>query len=178
MDEELIEAHAELPTLAPYLHLPVQSGSDRILRAMNRRHDAAAYLDIVARVRRARPDIAFSSDFIVGFPGETDADFEATLALVREVGFASAFAFKYSPRPGTPAAEAERSGRRARQGGAAGAPARLLESQRQAFNRATVGRRFGVVFDKPGRHPGSTHRPLALYAGGALPRPIPPRSGG
>ncbi len=154
MDDALISAHAELPALAPYLHLPVQSGSDRILRAMNRRHDAAAYLDIVARVRRARPDIAFSSDFIVGFPGETDADFDATLALVEQVGFASAFAFKYSPRPGTPAAEAAdqvptslKEARLARLLG-------LLESQRHAFNRATVGRRFGVIFDKPGRHPG------------------------
>ncbi len=154
MDDELIAAHAGLPALAPYLHLPVQSGSDRILRAMNRRHDAAAYLDIVARVRRARPDIAFSSDFIVGFPGETEADFEATLALVEEVKFASAFAFKYSPRPGTPAAEAHS------QVPAPAMEARLarlqalLESQRQAFNLATVGRRFGVIFDKPGRHEG------------------------
>jgi tRNA-2-methylthio-N6-dimethylallyladenosine synthase len=154
MDEELIAAHGENPKLAPYLHLPVQSGADRILAAMNRRHDVAAYLDIVARVRRARPDIAFSSDFIVGFPGETEADFEATLKLVSEVGFASAFAFKYSPRPGTPAAEAgdqvpaevkeERLARLLS----------LLESQRQAFNRAAVGRRFGVIFDKLGRHEG------------------------
>ena len=105
MSEELIDAHRDIPELAPYLHLPVQSGSDRILKSMNRRHRAADYLDIVARVRAARPDIALSSDFIVGYPGETDADFEATLALVRAVGFASAYAFKYSPRPGTPAAE-------------------------------------------------------------------------
>ncbi len=154
MDEALIAAHAENAKLAPCLHLPVQSGSDRILRAMNRRHDAAAYLDIVARVRRARPDIAFSSDFIVGFPGETEADFEATLALVDEVGFAFAYAFKYSPRPGTPAADAQD------QVAAPVMEARLarlqavLESQRQTFNRATVGRRFGVIFDKPGRHAG------------------------
>jgi tRNA-2-methylthio-N6-dimethylallyladenosine synthase len=150
MDDDLIAAHADLPALAPCL----QSGSDRVLRAMNRRHDAAAYLDIVARVRRARPDIAFSSDFIVGFPGETEADFEATLALAREVGFASAYAFKYSARPGTPAAETTdqvptsvKEARHARLFD-------LLESQRQAFNRATVGRRFGVIFDKLGRHPG------------------------
>ena len=154
MDEALIAAHAENPKLAPCLHLPVQSGSNRILRAMNRRHDVAAYLDIIARVRRARPDIAFSSDFIVGFPGETEADFEATLALVEAVGFAFAYAFKYSSRPGTPAADAPD------QVAAAVIEARharlfaLLESQRQAFNRATVGRRFGVIFDKPGRHPG------------------------
>ena len=154
MDDDLIAAHADLAALAPYLHLPVQSGSDRILKAMNRRHDVAAYLDIVAKVRRARPDIAFSSDFIVGFPGESEADFEATLALVREVGFASAYAFKYSQRPGTPAAdagdqvaEAVKEERHARLFA-------LLESCRLAFNHATVGRRFGVVFDKPGRHPG------------------------
>ncbi len=154
MDEALIAAHADIRALAPYLHLPVQSGSDRILAAMNRRHDAAAYLDTVAKVRRARPDIAFSSDFIVGFPGETEADFEATLALVREVKFASAFAFKYSPRPGTPAADA------AEQVPAAVMDERharllaLLEEQRRAFNAATVGQRFGVIFDKPGRHEG------------------------
>jgi len=154
MDDDLIAAHADLPALAPYLHLPVQSGSDRILKAMNRRHDVAAYLDIIARVRRANPDVAFSSDFIVGFPGETEADFEATLALVKEVGFASAYAFKYSERPGTPAAdapdqipEAVKEERHARLFA-------LLESQRLAFNHATVGRTLGVVFDKPGRHPG------------------------
>ena len=154
MDEALIAAHAEIPALAPYLHLPVQSGSDRILRAMNRRHDAAAYLEIVARVRRARSDIAFSSDFIVGFPGETDEDFAATLALVAEVGFASAFAFKYSPRPGTPAAEASDQVPTAVKEARLARLLAVLESQRQAFNRATVGRRFGVIFDKPGRHPG------------------------
>ena len=154
MDDELIAVHADLPALAPYLHLPIQSGSDRILKAMNRRHDVATYLDIIARVRRANPDVAFSSDFIVGFPGETEADFEATLALVREVGFASAYAFKYSERPGTPAADAPdqipesvKEERHARLFA-------LLESQRLAFNHATVGRTLGVVFDKPGRHPG------------------------
>ncbi len=154
MDDDLIAAHADLPTLAPFLHLPVQSGSDRILKAMNRRHDVAAYLDIIAKVRRVAPDVAFSSDFIVGFPGETEADFEATLALVREVGFASAYAFKYSERPGTPAAdapdqvvEAVKEERHARLFA-------LLESQRLAFNHAIVGRRLSVVFDKPGRHPG------------------------
>jgi tRNA-2-methylthio-N6-dimethylallyladenosine synthase len=154
MDDELIAAHAGIPKLAPYLHLPVQSGSDRILRAMNRRHDAAAYLDIVARVRRARPDIAFSSDFIVGFPGETEADFEATLKLVGGVGFASAFAFKYSPRPGTPAAEAQEQVPTPVKEERLARLLKLLESQRQAFNRATVGRRFGVIFDKAGRHEG------------------------
>ena len=118
MSEDLIAAHRDVAALAPFLHLPVQSGSDRVLKAMNRRHRAADYLDIVARVRAARPDIALSSDFIVGYPGETEADFEATLALVRAVGFASAYAFKYSARPGTPAAEAPaRSTRRRRTAG-------------------------------------------------------------
>jgi tRNA-2-methylthio-N6-dimethylallyladenosine synthase len=154
MSEDLIRAHAEIPALAPYLHLPVQSGSDRILAAMNRRHGVRDYLDVVTRARRARPDIAFSSDFIVGFPGETDADFDATLALVREVGFASAYAFKYSSRPGTPATDAEEQVESAVKAARLALLQELLESQRQAFNRATVGRRFGVVFDRPGRHPG------------------------
>jgi tRNA-2-methylthio-N6-dimethylallyladenosine synthase len=153
MSEDLIRAHAELPALAPYLHLPVQSGSDRILAAMNRRHRVSDYLHVVARARRARPDIAFSSDFIVGFPGETDADFEATLDLAREVGFASAYAFKYSPRSGTPAAEAENQVAPTVKAARLAALQDLLESQRQAFNRATVGRRLSVVFDRPGRHP-------------------------
>jgi tRNA-2-methylthio-N6-dimethylallyladenosine synthase len=104
MGDDLIAAHRDLPALMPYLHLPVQSGSDRILKAMNRRHTAADYLRLIARIRAARPDIALSGDFIVGFPGETDADFEDTLALVREVGYAQAFSFNYSPRPGTPGA--------------------------------------------------------------------------
>ena len=154
MNDELIAAHRDVEALAPYLHLPVQSGSDRVLKAMNRRHRAADYLDIVARVRAARPDIAFSSDFIVGYPGETDADFEATLALIRAVGFASAYAFKYSARPGTPAAEAPgqidapvKEGRLARLQA-------LVEDERQAFNRATVGRRLEVLFEKPGKRAG------------------------
>ncbi|RWK99640.1 tRNA (N6-isopentenyl adenosine(37)-C2)-methylthiotransferase MiaB, partial [Mesorhizobium sp.] len=105
MDDELIAAHRDLPALMPYLHLPVQSGSDRILKAMNRRHTAKDYLTLLDRIRAARSDIALSGDFIVGFPGETDADFEATMDLVRQVNYASAFSFKYSPRPGTPGAE-------------------------------------------------------------------------
>ncbi|TIN67367.1 MAG: radical SAM protein, partial [Mesorhizobium sp.] len=100
-----IAAHRDLPALMPYLHLPVQSGSDRILKAMNRRHTARDYLALLDRIRTARPDIALSGDFIVGFPGETEADFEATMELVRQVNYASAFSFKYSPRPGTPGAE-------------------------------------------------------------------------
>jgi tRNA-2-methylthio-N6-dimethylallyladenosine synthase len=154
MGDDLIRAHAEIEALAPFLHLPVQSGSDRILAAMNRRHSVRDYLDVVARVRRARSDIAFSSDFIVGFPGETDADFEATLALAREVGFASAYAFKYSSRPGTPAADAEGQVDAATKATRLAALQQLLEAQRQAFNHAAVGRRFDVIFDKPGRHPG------------------------
>ena len=106
MDDELIAAHRDVPLLMPFLHLPVQSGSDRVLAAMNRRHTAADYLRLVERLRAARPDMALSSDFIVGHPGETEADFADTLALVRAVGFAQAFSFKYSPRPGTPAAGA------------------------------------------------------------------------
>ncbi len=154
MGEDLIRAHRDIPALAPYLHLPIQAGSDRILAAMNRRHTVRQYLDIIARVRAARPDIALSSDFIVGFPGESEADFEATLALVREVQFASAYAFKYSARPGTPAAE---------EGGQVAEEVKvdrlarlfaLLEEQRLAFNRALVGRRFDVVFEKPGRRAG------------------------
>jgi tRNA-2-methylthio-N6-dimethylallyladenosine synthase len=105
MDDALIAAHRDLAELMPYLHLPVQAGSDRILKAMNRRHTGADYLGLVERIRSAKPDIAMSGDFIVGFPGETDADFEATMQIVRDVGYASAFSFKYSPRPGTPGAE-------------------------------------------------------------------------
>jgi len=154
MDEGLIRAHAENEKLAPFLHLPVQSGSDRVLAAMNRRHNASDYLAVVERVRRARPDIAFSSDFIVGFPGESDADFEATLALAREVGFASSYAFKFSPRPGTPSSEATDQVPEEVKVARLAALMDVLDAQRHAFNRATVGRRFGVVFDKPGRHPG------------------------
>ncbi|HEY8066216.1 MAG TPA: tRNA (N6-isopentenyl adenosine(37)-C2)-methylthiotransferase MiaB [Methylosinus sp.] len=154
MTQELIDAHAELPTLAPFMHLPVQSGSDRILKAMNRRHDARFYLDIVARLRTARPDIALSSDFIVGFPGETDADFEATLALIRAVGFASTFSFKYSPRPGTPGAEREDQIDESVKSERLAVLQALVEEQRQAFNAAAVGRTVEVLFEKPGRHEG------------------------
>jgi tRNA-2-methylthio-N6-dimethylallyladenosine synthase len=154
MGDDLIRAHAEIEALAPFLHLPVQSGSDRILATMNRRHSVRDYLDVLARVRRARSDIAFSSDFIVGFPGETDADFEATLALVQEVGFASAYVFKYSSRPGTPAADAGEQIDPATKATRLAVLQQLLEAQRQAFNHATVGRRFEVIFDKPGRHAG------------------------
>ncbi len=154
MDDELVAAHRDLPALMPYLHLPVQAGSDAVLSAMRRRHGRDKYLDVVAKIRAARPDIALSSDFIVGFPGETDADFEATLDLVNEVGFASAFSFKYSPRPGTPGAEfpdqvdaevkSERLARLQEQ----------LEIQRKAFHQAMVGKTLAVLFEKKGRHSG------------------------
>jgi tRNA-2-methylthio-N6-dimethylallyladenosine synthase len=154
MDQELIDAHASLPALAPFVHLPVQSGSNRILKAMNRRHDADFYLDIVDRLRTARPDIALSSDFITGFPGETEADFEATLALVRNVRFASSFSFKYSPRPGTPGAEREDQIAEEAKAERLAVLQALLEQQRQAFNAATVGRTVAVLFEKLGRHEG------------------------
>ncbi len=154
MDEELIAAHGELEALMPYLHLPVQAGSDRVLKAMNRGHAAEHYLRLVEHIRAARPDIALSGDFIVGFPGESDADFEQTLEIVREARYASAFSFKYSRRPGTPAAsmpgqiaeevKAERLQRLQA----------LLEEQRQAFNAAMSGRTVPVLFEREGRHPG------------------------
>jgi tRNA-2-methylthio-N6-dimethylallyladenosine synthase len=154
MSDDLIAAHADLPALMPYLHLPAQSGSDRVLKAMNRRHRAADYLRLVERVRVARPDIALSGDFIVGFPGETEADFRDTLALAEAVGYAQAFSFKYSARPGTPAADAagqvpedEKADRLARLQD-------RLEADRLRFNAATVGRACAVLFEKPGRLPG------------------------
>jgi tRNA-2-methylthio-N6-dimethylallyladenosine synthase len=154
MKEGLIRAHAEVEKLMPYLHLPVQSGSNRILKAMNRSHDAESYLAIIERVRAARPDIAISGDFIVGFPGESDADFEATLRIVEAVNYAQAFSFKYSARPGTPAASMEDQ-----------IPAQimderlqrlqaLLNAQQLAFNQASVGRRCDILLERPGRKPG------------------------
>jgi tRNA-2-methylthio-N6-dimethylallyladenosine synthase len=154
MSEDLIQTHRDIPELAPYLHLPVQSGSDSVLKSMNRRHRVADYLDVVARVRAARPDIAFSSDFIVGYPGETDADFDQTLVLVRAVGFASSYAFKYSPRPGTPAAEMPGQVDEATKARRLAALQDLIEGQRQTFNRASVGQRLEVLFEKPGRREG------------------------
>jgi tRNA-2-methylthio-N6-dimethylallyladenosine synthase len=154
MDDALIAAHGDLPALMPYLHLPVQSGSDRMLAAMNRKHTARAYLDIIERVRRVRPDIALSSDFIVGFPGETEADFADTMALVREVGFASAYSFKYSPRPGTPAAEREDQIAESAKSERLAELQALITAQQAAFNTATVGRTVDVLFEKQGRYPG------------------------
>ncbi len=153
MENALIAAHGDQPKLMPYLHLPVQSGSDRILKAMNRKHTAESYLRLIERFRAARPDILVSSDFIVGFPGETDADFEATLALIREVGYGAAYSFKYSPRPGTPAAEkpelpAEVTDARLHVLQA------LITSQQRAAQDAMVGRQTTVLYEKPGRLPG------------------------
>ncbi|GAC1335454.1 MAG: tRNA (N6-isopentenyl adenosine(37)-C2)-methylthiotransferase MiaB [Beijerinckiaceae bacterium] len=154
MDDELIMAHRDVPALMPFLHLPVQSGSDRILAAMNRKHTRAHYFDLIDRIRRARPDIALSSDFIVGFPGESDGDFEATLSLIRAVGFASAFSFKYSPRPGTPAAERSDQISEAVKEERLARLQALLDEQRRAFNAQTVGRRLDILIEKRGRHPG------------------------
>jgi len=154
MDDDLIAAHADTPALMPFLHLPVQSGSDRLLEAMNRGHTAQAYLDLIAKLRAARPDIALSSDFIVGFPGETDAEFEATLDLIREVKFAQAFSFKYSPRPGTPAALLNKQIPEAVQDERLYKLQALLREQQDAFNAATVGTVVPVLYERPGRNAG------------------------
>ncbi len=153
MDDDLIAAHGEVAELMPYLHLPVQSGSDSILKAMNRKHSAEQYLRLVERIRAARPDILLSSDFIVGFPGETDADFQATLDLIGAVGFGQAYSFKYSARPGTPAAEkpavpSEIADARLQ------AVQALLTRQQHAVQEAMVGREIEVLYEKPGRQPG------------------------
>jgi tRNA-2-methylthio-N6-dimethylallyladenosine synthase len=150
MDDDLIAAHGDEPKLMPYLHLPVQSGSDRILKAMNRKHTAAQYLRVIERLRAARPDLLLTSDFIVGFPGETDADFEDTMSLIRQVGYGAAFSFKYSARPGTPAAEKP---------GVADDVATerlhrlqaLLTEQQRATQDSMVGREVSVLFEKQGR---------------------------
>ena len=153
MSDDLIAAHAEVPALMPYLHLPVQSGSDRILRSMNRKHTTDHYLRLVERIRIARPDILLSSDFIVGFPGETDADFEATMALIRAVGYGAAFSFRYSPRPGTPAAR-----KAAVPPEVADARLQTLQtlvtSQQHAAQDAMIGRETTVLYEKPGRMAG------------------------
>jgi tRNA-2-methylthio-N6-dimethylallyladenosine synthase len=151
MDDDLIAAHAEVGLLTPFLHLPVQSGSDRILKAMNRQHTAGDYLRIIERVRAARPDIALASDFIVGFPGETEDDFQATLALIRAVDFAQAYSFKYSPRPGTPAAEMETQIAEAVKEERLARLQKLISDSARAFNRASVGRRMKVLFSRRGK---------------------------
>lgn len=152
MDDDLIAAHRDLPTLMPYLHLPVQSGSDRILKAMNRRHTAADYLALLDRIRAARPDIALSGDFIVGFPGESDADFEATMRLVETVGYASAFSFKYSPRPGTPGADMDDHVEEAVKSERLQRLQALLREQQTAFAESLVGRDVEILVEKPGRY--------------------------
>jgi tRNA-2-methylthio-N6-dimethylallyladenosine synthase len=154
MDEDLIRAHGEVAALMPSLHLPVQSGSDRVLAAMNRRHTADHYRGVVAGLREVRPDLALSGDFIVGFPGETDDDFAATLALVGEIGYAQAYSFKYSPRPGTPAATLPDQVPEAVKAARLEALQSLLRAQQAAFNRRFVGRTLPVLFERPGRHPG------------------------
>ena len=167
--DDLIAAHGDLPALMPYVHLPVQSGSDRMLAAMNRRHTRADYLDAIARLRAARPDLAFTSDFIVGFPGETEDDFRDTLTLVEEVGFAGAYSFAYSPRPGTPAADMDDQ-----------VPPRRAKSERlqrlQAADRPAsgapstrgfVGRTRRSAVGEAGQAPWATGRPHPISAGGA-----------
>jgi len=154
MDDRLIGAHRDLPKLMPYLHLPVQSGSDRILKAMNRRHTAAEYVALIERIRAVQPDLAISGDFIVGFPGETDEDFEDTMRLIETVGYAQAFSFKYSIRPGTPGAEmdghvaedvkAERLERLQA----------LLFRQQREFAKTCIGKEIDLLLEKPGRMPG------------------------
>ncbi len=154
VDDSLLAAHRELPQLMPCLHLPVQSGSDRVLAAMNRRHGRGDYLRVVARMREARPDMAFSSDFIVGFPGETECDFRKTLTIVDEIGYAGAFSFKYSPRAGTPAAamadqvpEPVKNERLARLQA-------VIDRNQAAFNARCLGTTLDVLLEKPGRRPG------------------------
>jgi tRNA-2-methylthio-N6-dimethylallyladenosine synthase len=154
MTEGLIRAHAEVEKLMPFLHLPVQAGSDRILKAMNRSHTTASYLKVIERVRASRPDIAISGDFIVGFPGETEADFEATLQIIRDTDYALAFSFKYSARPGTPAASMDghidphvMDERLQRLQG-------LLNEQQLAFNQSRVGQRTSILLERKGRRVG------------------------
>jgi len=154
MSDDLLAAHRDLEKLMPYLHLPVQSGSDRILKAMNRRHDRATYMNVIQRIMNAKPDMALSGDFIVGFPGETEEDFAQTLSIAEEVGYASAYTFKYSTRPGTPGAtmdgqvpEAVKTERLARLN-------EQIQSQTRAFARSCEGRVLPVLIEKPGRNPG------------------------
>ena len=154
MSDDLIAAHGEIEALMPYLHLPVQSGSDNVLEAMNRGHGADEYRRIVDRIRAKRPDIALSSDFIVGFPGESDEDFEATLSLIRETGFAQAFSFKYSKRPGTPASAARKQIPEDVKAARLNTLQNLVNQQQCAFNRSCTGRSLRVLFEKAGRKAG------------------------
>jgi tRNA-2-methylthio-N6-dimethylallyladenosine synthase len=154
MDDDLIAAHRDLPALMPFLHLPVQTGSDALLAAMNRKHDRADYRDIVRRLRATCPEIALSSDFIVGFPGESEADFTATLDFVGEITFASAFSFKYSPRPGTPGADLPDQVPEDVKATRLAQLQDLLDAQRHAFNASLVGKTLAVLFEKKGRRAG------------------------
>jgi tRNA-2-methylthio-N6-dimethylallyladenosine synthase len=154
VDDSLIAAHRDLPALMPFVHLPVQSGSDRILEAMNRRHTADDYRRTIDRFRAVRQDIAFSSDFIVGFPGESAEDFAATLALVTQIGYAAAYSFKYSPRPGTPAAEMQETVSAADMDERLARLQELIDSQQSAFNKAAIGATVDVLFERAGRNPG------------------------
>ena len=154
VDDELLAAHRDLPELMPFVHLPVQSGSDRILAAMNRKHTADDYHRVIERFRAACQDIAFSSDFIVGFPGETEEDFKATLALVRQIGYAGAYSFKYSPRPGTPAADMQEMVAPATMDERLARLQELIDSQQHAFNRAAIGTTVDVLFERAARNEG------------------------
>ncbi|MCA1402021.1 tRNA (N6-isopentenyl adenosine(37)-C2)-methylthiotransferase MiaB [Bradyrhizobium sp. BRP56] len=154
VDDALIAAHRDLPELMPFVHLPVQSGADRILAAMNRKHTADDYRRVIDRFRAARQDIAFSSDFIVGFPGETAEEFSATLALVTQIGYAAAYSFKYSPRPGTLAAEMRETVSAAEMDERLGRLQELIDSQQSAFNRAAIGTTVDVLFERAARNPG------------------------
>ncbi len=154
VDDALIEAHRDIPAVMPLVHLPVQSGSDRILAAMNRKHTADDYRHTINRFRKAREDIAFSSDFIVGFPGETEEDFLATLALVRQISYAGAYTFKYSPRPGTPAADMQEMVTTAVMDERLARLQELIDSQQAAFNMAAIGKTVDVLFERPARNVG------------------------
>jgi tRNA-2-methylthio-N6-dimethylallyladenosine synthase len=157
MDADLIAAHGDTSAMMPFLHLPVQSGSDRVLKAMNRGHSAAEYRDIIAAVREACPGIAIASDFIVGFPGESDADFEATMQLVRDIGYAIAYSFKYSQRPGTPAAGMALQVPEDVKDARLQALQLLLRDQQTAFNQSQIGRTLPVLVTGKGRNPGQMH---------------------
>jgi tRNA-2-methylthio-N6-dimethylallyladenosine synthase len=154
MDDDLIAAHRDNPKLMPYLHLPVQSGSDAVLEAMNRQHTGDDYRRLVDRIRAARPDIALTSDFIVGFPGESDTDFEATLQLVRDIGYATAFSFKYSKRPGTPASTMRKQIAEDVKATRLDALQKLLLGQQYAFDDSQIGKVLPVLFEKDAREPG------------------------
>ncbi|MGL5168821.1 MAG: tRNA (N6-isopentenyl adenosine(37)-C2)-methylthiotransferase MiaB [Afipia sp.] len=154
VDDALIEAHRDIPAVMPFVHLPVQSGSDRILEAMNRKHTAADYARTIERFRKVREDIAFSSDFIVGFPGETEEDFSATLALVTQISYAGAYSFKYSPRPGTPAADMQETVTTAVMDQRLARLQELIDSQQAAFNAAAIGKTVDVLFERSARNPG------------------------